>query len=195
MKKLICLVVLFFETISVNAQDLDTMRFVSQGVLQTWMALLVDYKTNPKVYIYDYDVCQKHGDYLNRYLHRAVLFKDFKRAVRYPERREYVPFFVYDLREIPITVNGYTYEWAIRVEDYEYADTPASLAEMLEKVAACTAPELPMMHTKGLIIIAEGNVNNYNYAKLKPILSAKGVDCHLLSPLIAKYKAKKEGKE
>ncbi|MBX7240364.1 MAG: hypothetical protein K1X92_01350 [Bacteroidia bacterium] len=189
MKKYILLLLMITGVFGLRAQALDTMRFVSQGVLQTWMALMTDYKTHPQVHLYDYDLCQKHGDYLNRFLHRSITFPEFKKAVRYPEKRQYVPFFVYDLRKIPVTLNGNTYEWAIRVEDYEYPDTPESLADMLAKVLRYTAPELTSItHTKGLVIIAEGNLNNYNYAKLKPLLSKKGVDFFLLSPLIRMYR-------
>ncbi len=189
MKKYTFFLLLILGLVSSKAQGLDTMRFVSQGVLQTWMALLTDYKTHPVVHLYDYDLCQKHAEYLNRFLHRRITFSEFKKAVKYPEKRQYVPFFVYDLRSIPVTVNEHTYDWAIRVEDYEYPDSPESLAAMLEKVLRCTSLAIsPISKTPGLVIISEGNLNNYNYAKLKPILNKKGIDCFLLSPLIRMYR-------
>lgn len=171
----------------VQAQALDSIRFLSHNGIPTWIGIATDWQREAKVHLYDYRRYPKHALFLNECLKEKVQFKDFRNLVNTPSQRRYVPFFVFDLREKPLSVNGQHYDWAVRVEDYTYRDSPQSLANMMMKLMDLVRAQLPMMQTQGLIVIAEGGKNNYNMPALKPLLAARKYEVCTLKALLKRF--------
>lgn len=160
-------------SINIAAQPLDSLRFISHEKIQTWIALGTDWQIKPKIHIYDYKKYPKHAIFLNNVLKQKVQFKDFRNLVNDPQKRLYVPFFIFDLRENPLKINEKSYDWAVRIEDYTFKDSPESLANLMCKVMDLLQKEMTFMHSKGILVIAEGGKNNYTMAKLQPFLKER----------------------
>lgn len=174
MKKASLSAIFFLMCLGLSAQILDSMLFLSHEKIPTLIALGTDWQTSPKIHIYDYKKYPKHAIFLNNVLHVKVQFKDFKHLVSDPKKRQYVPFFIFDLSEKPLVIAEKNYYWAVRVEDYSFKDSPESLANLMGKVMDLVGENPDFSQSAGVLVIAEGGTNNYNMAKLKPLLEKSG---------------------
>ncbi len=143
--------------------------------IPAWVAVATDWQTKPTIHCYDSKIYKGHADFVNRGLGRKIMFPQFKNLVKSHEKRQYIPFFIYDLRKKPFVFergqgNVLTYNWAIRLEDYEYDDSPEELAATIQKLHDLVRTEMPFLATKGLIVLSNGGTNNFNITKLKGIL-------------------------
>lgn len=162
-----------FLALHIQAQPLDSLRFISHEKIQTWIALATDWRQSPKIHIYDYKKYPKHAIFLNNVLKQKVQFKDFRNLVNDPQKRQYIPFFIFDLRDKPLKIGETSYDWAVRIEDYTFKDSPESLANVMCKIMDLLQKEMTFMHSKGILVIAEGGKNNYVMEKLQPFLKEK----------------------
>lgn len=144
----------------------DSLQFLAYSNIPTWVAVASDWQTKPVIHLYDSKVYKGHADFVNRGLGRKIMFPEFKKLCMQPEKRQYFPFFIYDLRKKPMLLEGKKYDWAIRLEDYEYQDSPEILAKNLQKLHDLIRSQIPALHSAGLIVLTAGGKNNFNLNKL-----------------------------
>ncbi|MGH1336492.1 MAG: PEP/pyruvate-binding domain-containing protein [Aureispira sp.] len=118
-----------FYCLSLEGQGLNKAhQFLAYDQIPTWKGLASDWnKSTPKIHLFDVKKYKGHGNFVCYGLKTGLLFKQFKELVRHPEKREYLPLFLYDLRTKPIYKNGQKYTWALRLEDYSYQDDHLSM--------------------------------------------------------------------
>lgn len=177
MKKYLFLFVFTLNVCFLGAQTLDSLQFWAYDNLPTWTGLVTGIPQKPHVYTYDSHVFKGHADFLNRGLGKKITFADFKQQVMFPENRQYLPLFIHDLRKMPLTHNGHTYKWAVRLEDYQYQDSPEQLAQTLANVRKWIANDLPQCkENQGIIVLNAGGTGAFNPQSLGTILTKKGLD-------------------
>ncbi len=156
----------------VSAQDISKYKFLAYGALPAWTGVAVDWSTTSKVYIYDPKETRGHAEFVNKKLGRTITFKQFKTLASTSKTRQYLPFFIYDLSAKPYMVSDKKYTYAIRVEDYSYDDTPASMTSSIQKLTQLISTTYKQFKGKPLIVLN---------TKEKHILSQK-----VLAPLLLK---------
>jgi len=110
-------------------------QYLSYQRVPTWSAVVSDWKSDtPQLHVYDYDQYPGHAEFVSRGLRTGISFSQFTQQVRDPAERNYVPLFLFDLRSSPIELDGETYLWAARMEDYSYEDTPDEMAGTVAKL-------------------------------------------------------------
>lgn len=137
----------------ISAQNISKYKFLAYGALPAWTGVAVDWNTTSKVYIYDPKETRGHAEFVNKKLGRAITFKQFKTLASTSKTRQYLPFFVYDLSAKPYTVSGKKYTYAIRVEDYSYDDSPASMTSSIQKLTQLIATTYKQFKGKPLIVL------------------------------------------
>lgn len=170
----------------------DSLQFLAYSNIPTWVAVASDWQTKPVIHLYDSKVYKGHADFVNRGLGRKIMFPEFKNLVKSHQKRQYIPFFIYDLRKKPFVYTDKTehlFQWAIRLEDYQYDDSPEDLAQTIKKLHDLVRTQMPFLQTKGMIILTAGGTNNFNITKLAQPLSQNGMDYCSLQKLMAHCKA------
>ena len=137
------------------AQNSD-LRFISYGTLPTWSGVAVDWNTSPKIHIYDTKIYQGHSEFVARGLGRKIRFAEFKKLSKESKIREFFPFFLYDLKEKPYKTKQGNFNWAVRLENYNYDDKPEHLAQEMLKLKKMIAGLDKNFTQEGLIILTEG---------------------------------------
>lgn len=157
-----------------NTQSLTDMQFLSYGKIPTWTGVASNWQTStPTINLYDTKRYKGHSTYVMSVLKGCKNFSEFKNLVSTPERRQYVPFFLYDLRTVPISIKNNSYNWAIWVEDYNFTDTDAQITELLLRLAQLIPPKVPGFNNKGIILLAT-NATTKLHQRLSPKLLANG---------------------
>lgn len=170
----------------------DSLQFLAYSNIPTWVAVASDWQTKPVIHLYDSKVYKGHADFVNRGLGRKIMFPEFKNLVKSHQKRQYIPFFIYDLRKKPFVYTDKTehvFQWAIRLEDYQYDDSPEDLAQTIKKLHDLVRTQMPFLHTKGIIILTAGGTNNFNITKLAQPLAQNGMEYCSLQKLMAHCKA------
>ena len=181
----------FFTAFPVAGQSVDNYRFLSYQTLPTWTGIAVDWQQNAKTYLLDARVYKGHASFVVKGLGRKITFARFKVLAKSPLQRQYLPFFVYDLRKQPITQNGVQYNWALRLEDYRYQDSPRGMAETLARLVEMIPPLANNLSPKGLMVLNEVRGNVLNIRALSPFLAKKGLAATTTTQLIAHAGGKK----
>ena len=155
----ILLLTLFHTT--VFSQDIYTSKmycFLSFGKIPTWVGVASDWdKTTPEIHLYDGNKYKGHAEYISVALKTGITFRQFKLQVKNPQNRKYLPFFLFDLRENKIVIDGIVYEWAVRVEDYSYEDSQPQMAKTVLKLMNTISDYIEKQsgkRSKGIIILA-----------------------------------------
>lgn len=105
-------------------------QFVSYEHLPTWKGLASNWnESKVEVHLFDVEKYKGHGNYVCHGLKTGLKFSQFKELVRHPNKRIYLPIFLYDLRTMPIQKGGQKYTWALRLEDYSYTDDRLSMEQ------------------------------------------------------------------
>src|SRR6185503_16243966 len=118
-------------------------QFLSYGRIPTWAGMVSGWQTGHlRVQLYDPAVYRGHADFVAFGLQTGLNFRQFKRKVATPTGREYVPFFLYDLRRARIEVEGRMRSWALRLEDYEYEDTDEGLLAVCQRLFHVVAEQI-----------------------------------------------------
>lgn len=155
-------------------QPPDDIRFVSYGTIPTWAGVAADWHTShPTLHLFDTQKYIGHSTYVAKVLKGCKTFEEFKTLVSRKAQRRYVPFFIYDLRQKPLTLNSSTYTWAVLVQDYRYTDSNADIAQMLLRLADLISGQWEGMSGKGIMILAKNEHNKINL-QVAPALVAKG---------------------
>lgn len=155
--------------------DPKEFQFISYGKIPTWVGVAADWHTpKPTLHLFDPKKYVGHSTYVARVLNGCKTFEEFKTLVSTPAKRRYVPFFIYDLRQTPITTTEKkSYNWALLVQDYRYSDTDAEIEKMLLRMADLIGSQVAGMSPQGIMILAKNEHNKIN-TRLAPLLIAKG---------------------
>ena len=172
----------------------ESIQFLSYGRIPTWTGVAVDWNTDHRrICLYDSHRYRGHAEFVSRALKTAVTFRQFKRKVRDPEIREYLPFFLYDLRHFPYSSGNREYGWAVRLEDYEYQDSDQQMVstcgKLLESLADTMGRSGGTGSRHGLLIVSE-NEKVQPHASLSRELSRRGYLTLTLSALLKHAGAK-----
>ena len=147
--------------------------FISYGAVPTWTGVASSWtRERPRVDAYDTAVYKGHAEFVSRGLQTGLSFKQFKAAVRGADR-SYVPFFLYDLTGLGVEVDGRACTWAVRIEDYSYADDDASLGKTAARLADEIARTWDLPVNSGLVVLARSQTVRPNEASA-PWVTAAG---------------------
>jgi hypothetical protein len=195
--KLIILINFFILTIpalSQNEYKDSKFQFLSFEKIPTWTGLATNWeKAQAEIHLYDFNQYKGHAEYISKALKTGISFKQFKLLVKSPDKRKYLPFFLFDLRETFVDVNGKKYGWAVRLEDYEYDDNQQQMAStvlrLLDLVSGYIAKQTGNS-SRGIIILATDSKAMPN-TSIAEILNMKGYPNMTLTQLIVKVGGKK----
>jgi hypothetical protein len=178
---------------SIYAQSQGSdLRFVAYGALPTWTGVASEWQSaQPKLYFYDPKAYTGHADFVSRGLKQGITFQQFKDLTQYAAKRRFMPFFVYDLHEKPITVAGKAYQWALRIEDYAYDDAPDKMVQQVLRLAKLIPTSLKGLPAQGLIVLSLQDSNPINTKRLAKLLEAKGWTHTTTDELIKHFGGKK----
>ncbi len=181
-----------FILLNLNSQDKD-IRFISYNSIPTWSGLASNWKTSPKIHFYDSEEYKGHSEFISRGLGRQIKFEEFKLKCQKSSSREYFPFFIYDLSERPYkTKNGISINWAIRIEDYSYDDSPANLVLEILKLKKLILQYDKSFSEKGLIILSNEKKSSLNGKSLGKFLEQQNEFHGSLDDLLQIYGTKKQ---
>jgi hypothetical protein len=189
-KWLIGLIVLF-PILSAHSQDdvyrTGRYRFLSYGKILTWNGIAVNWQTNaPEIHLYDSQKYKGHGDFVSYGLKKGIRFKQFKDEVRPHNARKYLPFYLFDLREHPVLVEGVAYHWALQIQDYGYDDTREQMAETTLRLLNLVSNHIndsAGSQKKGLVILARSEEVKPNQS-IATLLRTRGFPSKTISELI-----------
>jgi hypothetical protein len=186
MKKLLVLqlVLFFFCTKPLLSQNIESYQFMAFGALPTWSAVAVDWQTKPKLYVYDPKETRGHAEFVNKKLGRLITFKQFKELASTSAQRQYLPFFIYDLKDKPLMVQGKSYTYAVRLEDYEFDDTPKAMANEVEKLMKLMPTLAKRFGNDGLVVINLRPNDALNINAIGSFLKAKKLEMVSTTTLI-----------
>lgn len=169
-------------------------QFVAYNHIPTWKAVVFDWnKPKAVVHLFDVEKYKGHGNYVCYGLKTGLKFSQFKELVRHPQKRQYLPIFLYDLRANPVVKNGQTYTWAVRIEDYSYTDNPVdmgtTMVRLMQTIERHLKAQLPSIG-KGIAILSTSKTVLPNWLIHKQ-LEQVGYQTMTLSHLIATTDNKK----
>ncbi|MBK9498601.1 MAG: hypothetical protein IPO06_04310 [Leptospiraceae bacterium] len=185
---LLVLTILSFNTASAQSSELS---FISYGNLPTFSGVAVDWNSSPKLHIYDTKVYPGHSEFVARGLGRKIRFSEFKRLSRESKIREYMPFFLYSLTTKPYKNKQGSFNWAIRLENYNYDDKSNHLAEEILKLNKMVSLLDKSFSGKGLIVLTEGDNSPLGVTKLGKFLTKASESYITLNQLIKHVGGKK----
>lgn len=163
-------------------------QFIAYEQIPSWTGVIVDWKMAPKVHLYDIEKYKGHSNFVSKGLRRGISFSQFKEEVRYPEKRKYIPFFLFDLRQNPIRIGETEYYWAVRFEDYRYEDDPKGLEQTFLS-AISLIKEQTAAKGKGIMILSKSPAAQPNYS-IKKVVRANGYLTMSLNELLENYSNK-----
>ena len=104
----ICFLLFFcFQTKGQEELQEKQYQFVSYDKIPTWKGLASDWnKSKVVVHLFDVNKYKGHGNFVCNGLNTGLRFSQFKELVRHPNKRVYLPIFLYDLRTMPIQKGG-----------------------------------------------------------------------------------------
>jgi hypothetical protein len=176
-----------------KGQELKEKRyqFVSYDKIPTWKGLAANWdKPKAVIHLFDVKKYKGHGNFVCNGLNTGLRFSQFKDLVRYPNKRVYLPIFLYDLRTMPIQKGSQTYTWAVRVEDYSYADDRLSMerdfVRLMQAVEAYIQKQIPNAG-QGIAVLASPSASLPNLS-IRGGVERVGYATMTLSELIAAAK-------
>ena len=190
---MIRLLFLIFTILTFNnafAQTSD-LSFLSYGTLPTWSGVAVDWSSSPKIHIYDTKIYQGHSEFVARGLGRKIRFAEFKKLSKESKKREFFPFFIYDLKDKPYKNKQGSFSWALRLENYNYDDKPEHLTTEIIKLRKMISTFDKNFSEKGLIILTEGDNSSLSVSKLGKYLTKSSESFLKLNLLIKHVGGKK----
>ena len=153
-------------------------QYLSYQRVPTWSAVVSDWKSDtPQVHVYDSDQYPGHAEFVSRGLRTGITFPQFTQQVRDPAGRNYVPLFLFDLRSSPIELDGGTYRWAARIEDYAYEDTPEEMAGTVDKLNRSLVAYLrsQSVDDASVLVVLSENPNVQPNFGIEETLRARGI--------------------
>lgn len=179
----------WFQQIVAQTNALYEYQFLSYGSIKTWTGLASNWQStaDTKIHLYDSNIYKGHADFASKGLKTGINFRQFKAAVKTANSRQYVPFFLYDFHQKPIVINGISYDWAVRLEDYSYTDSAEELAATVERLHTALESYLKenlQFRNQGILILAKSKTTKPN-TLVVPHLSKK-INHLTLSQLLQK---------
>jgi hypothetical protein len=175
------------QVLAQNAYTEKLYQFLSFGAIPTWTVVATDWnKEQAQLHLYDSHKYKGHAQYISVGLKTGITFAQFKEQVRYPAKRKYMPFFLFDLRKKPLVIDGKTYTWALRIEDYAYQDNAAQMTETtLRLLRAVTAyiRTATGNTTNGIIVLAT-NLESQPNVGIAPALNQAGYPNRTVNQLL-----------
>jgi hypothetical protein len=163
-------------------------QFLSFESIPTWTGVATDWdKPAAKIHLYDAIQYKGHAQYISVALKTGITFAQFKEQVREYGSRKYMPFFLFDLRKKPPVLEGKSYEWAIRIEDYAYRDNPQQMTETTLRLLKTVQDYIRQATGKtsnGIVILSTNPESQPNVA-LAPALSQAGFPNKTTNQLVA----------
>ena len=163
-------------------------QFLSFEAIPTWTGVATDWdKAEPQLHLYDSQQYKGHAQYISVALKTGITFAQFKEQVRTPSKRKYMPFFLFDLRSKPPVIEGKTYTWALRIEDYAYQDNAAQMtATTLRLLRSVTAyiRAATGLSTNGIMILATNPQSQPN-VNIAPAVNQAGHPHRTVTQLLA----------
>ncbi len=171
---------LLFCALSLKAQNVyneKLYQFLSFEAIPTWTGVATDWdKAQAQVHLYDAIRYKGHAQYISVALKTGITFAQFKEQVREYGKRKYVPFFLFDLRKKPPVIEGKTYAWALRIEDYSYRDTDKQMGETTLRLLATIQEYIRVAtgkSTNGIVILAT-NLESKPNVNIAPEMNQAG---------------------
>ena len=188
---------LFVSTTSSHAQNIyadKDFQFLSFEKIPTWVGVATSWnEESPDIHLYDAATYKGHAGYVSIGLKTGITFQQFKDQVRNYQSRKYLPFFLFDLREMNVVIDGSSYEWAVRIEDYRYRDNQqqmeATCSRLLNNIAQYIGKQSGSS-SKGIIVLPTNSKSTPNTA-IAPAMNKNGYPNLTLSQLLAKAGGKK----
>lgn len=155
----ICLLLLLcFQTKGQEVFKQKQYQFISYDKIPTWKGLAANWnQSKAVVHLFDVEKYKGHGNFVCYGLKTGLRFSQFKELVRHPNKRVYLPIFLYDLRTMPVKKGSQKYTWAVRVEDYSYTDDRLSMerdfVRLMKAVEDYIQTQIPNVG-KGIAILA-----------------------------------------
>ena len=179
---------------TLNAQNIyqnKQFQFLSFEKIPTWVGVVSNWQSSvPKVHLYDPIAYKGHAQFVSVGLKTGINFQQFKAQVQQASTRQYMPFFLFDLRDSPITISGIDYKWAVRIEDYRYKDPTSQMADeslKLMNILSNYIHQQSGQRSNGIIILATNpaatpnssiastlNANNYPNLTRNALLNKVG---------------------
>lgn len=118
-----------------TAQQATDLRVVSHDKILMWEGIVNGIgKPNPEVHLIDTKKFDGHLGYTQNALGRGKQYTEnnFFTEIQYPgAQRRYMPFFLFDFRSAPITIDGKSFKWVMNIRRYNYRDDEKQLADLL----------------------------------------------------------------
>jgi hypothetical protein len=147
-------------------------QFIAYDKIPTWMCMISNFQKEGKLHIIDHNKNKGHADFVANELKKGITFAQFKEKTHRYNNREYVPFFIYDLRDQPIVLDGKKCYWAVRLVDYRYEDNPNEMAKTVIKTLKIVKNEIGWLsstHKRGMILLATSENAKPNQTIAKPL--------------------------
>ena len=171
-------------------------QILSYGKLKTWSGVVSGWDgDSPRVNIMDPYKYHGHYDFVMRGLGLGLSKNAFYMKIHYPQSRKFMPFFAYDLRDMPIACQGKVYKWVLELRLYRFYDKPRHFIGELTRLAGLVSRKLGLGSGMPIIIISRKKSsrawqNRPNTDDI-PELKKKGFLPLYLNELLEKAKAKK----
>ncbi len=179
---------------SQNVYSDKEFQFLSYEKIPTWPGVATGWNEDlPAIHLYDYNKYKGHAQYISVCLKTGITFKQFKEQVRNPYTRKYIPFFLYDLRDTNVIIDGSKYTWAVRIEDYRYEDNRQQMAETILKLLNTVSTYIGKqsgIYSKGIIVLAS-DPNATPNTSVAETINKNGYPDLTLSQLLTKAGGKK----
>lgn len=157
-------------------------QFTAYEHLATWKGVASNWqKDKATIHLFDINTYKGHSSFVCYGLKTGLKFTQFKELVRHPQKRQYLPLFVYDLREQPLIREGKSYTWALRLEDYSYTDDQASMEQAFLRLMQTAQQQFKI--GEGIAILASTSTVQPNFS-IKNKLEKAGYKVMTLTQLI-----------
>lgn len=187
---LLFFVSIIFPILSLFAFPPSDFQFISYGKMPTWKGVAVNWNSVPKVYVYDKRVYEGHAEFVSRALTKKTSFSVFKNKTRYYQKREYLPFYLYDLREKEFHIDNVSFSCAVLLQDYDYDDTSPGMAEEINKLVKLISASEYLQEARCLAVLLN-NDSVLGKNRTAASLSEKGIPFTDLSTLLKHMGASK----
>lgn len=155
------------------SQPPNNHQFLAYKCIPAWVGVASNWdKTEAKLHFYPPSQYPGHADFVSKGLKTGINFSQFKQQVMHYQSRKYLPFFVYDLRQNPITLQGTTCHWVLHMEDYSYTDSPEEMAATVLRLLNTMSTELQKMG-KGAVVLTS-NTKGHPNIRMAAKLEEKG---------------------
>ncbi len=162
-------------------------QFLSFEAIPTWTAVATDWnKEQAQLHLYDSQQYKGHAQYISVALKTGITFAQFKEQVRYPAKRKYMPFFLFDLRKKPPVIDGKTCTWALRIEDYAYQDNVQQMTQTTLRLLSAVTDYIRSATGKAThgIIVLSTNLESQPNVGIAPALNQAGYPNRTVNQLL-----------